>query len=104
MLEPNSELAVVSGVTSSGPEVMNVSGIGPVGQRWTAGVGSTLPEMSTARTRSSCDPTNRSRNWWGYGHEPKDGWSRAHSNVTPGSFEAKTKSAVVLRVWLGGPD
>ena len=49
-------VAVVSGLTSAGPDTTAVSTGGPTRQTKPAGVGSTLPTPSTARTRSSCDP------------------------------------------------
>src|SRR5688572_19393782 len=98
MFDPKTNVALVSWVTSSGPELMNVSGSGPIVQRWTAGVGSTLPDVSTARTRSTCEPGSRSRNWPSPGHELNVGPSRAHSNVANPSFELNTKTAFGLSV------
>src|SRR5688572_21655858 len=52
--EVNSKVALVSTVVWSGPETIVVSGApagrGMISQVWVAGVGSTLPEISTART------------------------------------------------------
>src|SRR5687767_7724138 len=104
MFDPKTNVAVVSWVTSSGPELMNVSGSGPIVHRWMAGVGSTLPDVSTARTRRTCEPGSRSRNWPSPGQELKAGPSRAHSNVAKPSFELNTNTAFGFTVWVGGAE
>jgi hypothetical protein len=58
------KLAVVSAVVSAGPESIVVSGgvvsLARTVQVYEAGVGSTLPASSSARTSKVCDPTARS--------------------------------------------
>src|SRR5687767_3094846 len=54
---PNTNVAVRFSVVTSGPEVMATAGAGPTtSQLHSAGVASTLPAASFARTAKSCSP------------------------------------------------
>ena len=59
---------------------------GPMRQTKTAGVGSTLPTPSTARTRSSCTPGSRSGNSVNSPQPENATPSSEHSKSRPGSF------------------
>src|ERR687895_763868 len=58
--ERNWNVALVFVVDDCGPELITVSGgVWSIVHVWTAGVGSTLPAASFARTRKVCEPTAR---------------------------------------------
>jgi hypothetical protein len=60
-LDENAKLALVSCVIAGGEALMVVSGavVSTIVQTQAAGVGSTLPEASTARTSNVCRPALR---------------------------------------------
>ena len=76
----NSKLAVLCEVGVAGPLTTSVSG-GAVStvQVYSAGVGSTLPAASTARTISMCSPSTRPVNVTGLVQGAKLLPSRLHS-------------------------
>src|SRR5688500_15298927 len=103
----NSKLATLLSVVAFGPEVIVTGGARPsTFQLHSAGVGSTLPSASFARTAKSCSPKIKLSYVTGELHGAKlpasAASSRAHSNVTPGRFETKVKVAVVLSVGSAG--
>src|SRR5918992_5249422 len=59
-LDENSKCALVLSVTSSGPELIVTTGGSATVQVYRAGVASTLPATSMARTSSSCGPWSMS--------------------------------------------
>src|SRR5918999_3269541 len=74
-------------------------------QRWVAGVWSTFPEASFARTRKLCDVTLRDVYCFGEVQEVNVTPSSEHSNVAPCSFDENSNVALVLCVVAGGaPD
>src|ERR687895_2188472 len=83
----NSSVASVSTVVASGPDSIVVTGgvlpaSAPIVQVWTAGVLSTLPETSTARTSKRCSPSARADSVSGDSHGAKAAVSNMHWNVT----------------------
>src|SRR5918992_1006971 len=95
-LEVNSSVALEASVGSAGPEVIVVSGAGRTVHVWLAGVWSTLPAASLARTRKLCTPADRSVSWTGELHELNDSPSTAHSKLEPASLDENTRVALVL--------
>jgi hypothetical protein len=81
---------------------IDVSGSGPIVQRWTAGVGSTLPSMSTAWTRNWCWPAARPVSWCGVRHSANAAPSSEHSKLEPSSLDENAKLALVSCVIAGG--
>src|SRR5918999_738112 len=69
-----------------------------------AGVGSTFPTVSTARTRSSCTPGRRSVSSVNSPQPSNAAPSREHSKLTFSSFEWNVKSAMGLTVCARGPE
>src|SRR5918999_611757 len=88
--------------TSSGPDRTAVSGAGPMRHTKTAGVGSTLPTPSTARTRSSWIPGSRSVNSVNSPQPENATPSSEHSKSRSGSFPEKVKKAIGFVVRVGG--
>ena len=95
-------MAEVLTVVASGPESMVVSGGTPgaggsIVQVCVAGVGSTLPEKSTARTSNVCVPRPRPVQRRGLVHGAKSAasvLSRRHSNVTEVALSVPVKRNV----------
>src|SRR5687768_10886293 len=100
----NVKVAPVLSVCRAGVVRSVVSGGGVTLQLRLAGVRSTLPAASMARTRSWCTPTDRSVYWTGELHELKATPSREHSNVELASLEENARVACVLPVSVGGPE
>src|ERR671914_1365927 len=76
----------------------------PISQLYSAGVGSTLPAASVARTRSWCTPTDRPVSCSGETHELYDPPSSEHWNVEPVSLEENVSVAFGLAVSGFGPE
>src|SRR5688500_17402100 len=101
--------AVVLAVGSAGPESIVVTG-GTVSrgrvtvQLWPAGVGSTWPAASVARTATRWKPIARSVYSTGDVHAVNAAPSSAHSNVEPARFEENVIVALVLSVGSAGPE
>src|SRR5918996_1762554 len=103
-------LALVLAVGLSGAKSIVVTGGvvsrgGVMFQLWPAGVGSTCPSASVARTATLCQPTARPvyvtlPELHGV-HAPP---SSAHSKVAPARFEEKVIVALVLSVGSAGPE
>jgi hypothetical protein len=93
-----------SGPMSGTTESIVVSGGGVTLQLWLAGLRSTLPAASLARTRSWCTPTASPVYSGGDGQVPKVPPSREHSKVEPVSLDENVKVASVLPVSAGGPE
>ena len=99
----NANVASLAVVGSAGPEVIVTTG-GPVRvQLYTAGLASTLPSGSTARTWNSCDPKVTSSYSRGEVQAVKTAPSSEHWKVVSGSLLVKVKSASSSGVWLAGP-
>jgi hypothetical protein len=116
-LEPDSvelkeKLAPVELVVPEGPELIEVSGgvvsgggdsaIGSTAQVSLAGVGSTLPSASVARTEKLCDPKLKPEYAFGDPHERHLEASSLHWKVEPDSVAMKPKLAEVTVVGDGG--
>ena len=107
-VEEKVKSAIVLSVEAGGPETIVVSGATTV-QVWMAGVASKVPNVLTARTRSSCCPTSRPSTTCTVSHELHEspvGSSSAHSKVAVGMFgslEVNQKVAVELAVVPVGP-
>src|SRR3712207_521880 len=102
--EENTKVGVLSFVGPVGPESMFVCGIvvSTVKVRL-AGVGSTFPAGSIARTSIVCSPSASSGLVYGVGQEAKPASSIRHSKVEPGSVEANSKVGVLMLVGPLGP-
>src|ERR687895_500394 len=92
-----SNSAVLLSVVTSGPELIRTGGARPSTlHSHSAGVSSTLPSASTARTRNECSPKTRSLYVTGDEHavktRPSAASSSAHSNV-PAELFARTRSS-----------
>jgi hypothetical protein len=96
-------VADVSPVSSAGPVRIVVSGGGVTCQLRNAGVESTLPLASIARTRSWCTPTDTSFSVSGETHKLNDPPSTEHWNVEPASLEENVNVAFGLAVSAFGP-
>ena len=100
--------ALVLSVVTSGPDVMVVVGAMPSAlQLHSAGVGSTLPAASLARTAKSCSPQSRFVYVCGEAHGMKPPLSTpsssAHSKVAPWMFDWNLKVASLPSVGSAGP-
>src|SRR5687768_7396483 len=82
-LEANVNVAEVLSACSVGPERISVTGGPSTVHAADAGVGSTLPAGSTARTSSTCSPAARPVSSYGVEQSPKPASSSWHSNVEP---------------------
>lgn len=69
-----------------------------------AGLGSTLPAASTARTRNSCVPKRRFEYVLGDVQAANGDLSKLHWKVASFSLDTKEKAAVVLFAGLAGAD
>lgn len=69
-----------------------------------AGVGSTLPELSRARTRRVCSPSESAKRIVGLEHVVKGAPSRLHSYATSVSLESKSNVASGVGVSPEGPE
>ena len=109
-MEPGSpaekdRLAAVSLVTAGGPESMVVSGgIVSTVHVERAGVRSTLPAGSVARTPKLCVPSARPSYSAGELQVANGAASSEHSKLAPGSSAEKAKAAEALRVSASGPE
>jgi hypothetical protein len=68
-----------------------------------AGVWSTFPEESIARTRTSCEPTVKPVYWCGDAQPVHVPPSREHWKLEPASLEENVNVALVLEVEPDGP-
>jgi hypothetical protein len=100
------KLNVATGLVVFGPgeSPIAVCGGRSTVQAYSAGVRSTFPAASLARTSSTCRPGARLDSWWGEEHETNVGPSSAHSYVTPVSLDEKLNVADVLALGSAGPD
>ena len=71
-------------------------------QVWPAGVGSTLPAASLARTLKLWLPSARLLVLWGEAQAVKAAASSEHSNIVPSSLLLKVNVALLLRDGLYG--
>ena len=69
-----------------------------------AGVGSTLPAESVARTSKVCEPSARAAVVSGAEQSPQGPPSKRHSNVVPSSLEEKPNVGVGSFVAPAGPE
>ncbi len=101
--EPNSNTASVWFEGSAGVATKSVSGSTvSISQVNDAGLASTFPAGSTARTRKVCVPSGTLFKVVGDGHAAKAAPSREHSNVAAGSGLEKVKVATELVDAAGG--
>ena len=112
-LDENAKLALVFCVVAGGAALMVVSGavVSMIVQTQAAGLGSTLPDPSTARTSSVCRPAPRFVYMTGSPHSlqpPSLSLSRRHSNssrwTSPSStsvLSVPTTSNRAVPEWLG---
>ena len=98
----NVNVAVESIVSSGGKPVIVVTGGPSTVHVYDAGVGSWLPEASTARTRNVCDPAVSSRRFVGDSQSAKAAPSSEQSNVEPIWVDVNANVACGLRVVAGG--
>jgi hypothetical protein len=99
-LEVKTKVAVLWLDGLGGSEVMLVSGADrSMSQVWLAGVVSTLPAVSRARTRKVCGPAESEEKVIGEVQGLKLAPSRPHSKLAPILLEVKAKVAVL---WLVG--
>src|ERR671914_2872921 len=96
--------ALVLSVCALGPDRIVVSGAGVTLQLRLAGVRSTLPAASIARTRSWCTPTARPVSSSGETHALYDAPSSEHWKVEPLSLEENAIVAFGLAVSALGPE
>src|SRR5687767_5749275 len=106
--EENLKVTEVLSVWASTPmsgstESILVSGGSVIVQAWLAGVPSTLPAPSLARTWNSCRPGARFVYSAGEVQELNAGASRAHSKLEPPSLLENLNSALLLAVGSSGP-
>jgi hypothetical protein len=111
-VEVNPKLADVELVVPEGPELIEVSGgvvsgggisgAGSTVQVSLAGVGSTLPELSVARTEKLCEPMFNPEYALGDPHERHLDASSLHWKVEPDVVAVKSKLAEVAEVGDGG--
>ena len=99
-------VASVPTVVASGPDSIVVTGAvppapAPIVQVWTAGVLSTLPETSTARTSKRCSPSARSVSVSGDSHGPKASASSLHWNVMSLTLSVPLKRNTAVSLLLG---
>ena len=100
----NARLAEVVEVCAGGPESMVVWGaVVSTVHAHCAGVASTLPVRSRARTANECAASARPRYSSGEGQALNAAPLSEHSKV-PGSVEETAKPADVLPVRAGGPE
>ena len=95
-------------VSAGGPESIVVSGGSLSGgatmvHMYAAGIGSTWPTESVARTSNTCWPTARPVYWRGEVHGTQPPLSSWHSNVAA-SLAENSKIALVASVELSGPE
>src|SRR5918992_5754150 len=104
---PKTNWAVLLSVVTSGPELIRTGGARPSTlHSHSAGVRSTLPSASTARTRNECSPKTRSLYVTGDEHAVKTpasaASSRAHSKVAFCTLDTNLNVAVLLSVGSAG--
>jgi hypothetical protein len=104
-LAENEKPALVLVVVAGGAEPIVVSGATvSIVQLCVAGVASTLPAPSLARTRNWWASSARPEYWRGEAQDAKAAPSSEHSNVTPDSLDEKLKLALVLDVSADGAE
>jgi hypothetical protein len=97
------KLALVLEVWAGGAAVIVVCGaVVSIVQLCTAGLPSTFPAASIARTRKLCDPAASPAYVCGDSQATKAALSSEHSKLEPGSLAVKLKLALVLEVSAGG--
>src|SRR5918992_1266514 len=104
MFAPKTNVAVVSSVTSCGPESMNVSGSRSTVHPWTAGDWSGMPTGWTARTANVCSPSATLLSVVGDSQASNGAESSEHSKVALNWSAEKVKSAVASVVGSSGPE
>ena len=100
----NVNVCVVAVIGPDGPPVMVVSGAGATTATVNvreAGVASTLPAASLARTANVCWPSARFVYACGEVHAANAALSRRHSNVAPGSLVKANDAVFVVMVPVG---
>ncbi len=100
----NVNVCVVAVIGPDGPPVMVVSGAGATTATVNvreAGVASTLPAASLARTENVCSPSARFVYACGDVHAANAALSRRHSNVAPGSLVKANDAEFVVMVPVG---
>src|SRR5918992_3377409 len=104
----NVKVALVLSVSASGPVRIVLSGGGVILQLRLAGVRSTLPAASLARTRNWCTPTARLAYWAGEAQVLNAAPSSEHSNLRSAagvlaSLPENVSVADLTAVSAGGP-
>src|SRR5918999_804385 len=99
-------VASVLTVVASGPDSIVVTGAvppvpAPIVQVWTAGVLSTLPETSTARTSKRCSPSARPVSVSGDSHGPNASASSLHWKVMSLTLSVPLKRNTAVLLVLG---
>jgi len=100
-----SKVAVVSFVGPAGADVIVVSGaVVSTVQVRVAGVGSTFPAISAARTSKVWLPSESALYAFGLEHGENGAPSSLHSKLDPGSLEVNVNAAAVALVGSAGPE
>jgi hypothetical protein len=104
-VEVKENVAPVAVVVAGGFAVIVVlGGVASIVQLWELGVGSTLPEGSTARAWNVCAPSATDGYVFGLGQAANGAPSRLHSKVEPGSVPESPKLGLEELESAGGLD
>jgi hypothetical protein len=98
------ELVATPVAPGAGVRAVTVGALFWIVQAWEAGVASTFPAPSVARTWNVCVPRARAEYVFGLVHAANAAASSLHSNVEPLSLEVKSNEAVVAVVGSAGAD